>query len=455
MPRCCNCGSEDVIDDFENGRSINVCTECGTIVDDRQDFTSSGEFTGTSISDGTGHGPRTRPKWMRSDDTGPSKGLLKGKDLIDQVGRKLNLEEFIREDGKNLFEAVYEKCVKRTWEDSRTGMSLACLYVQIRKQERCISMSQICSKADGTSTLKHCGRAFKLLKTAFDIQLPPVPIIHQVDGYLQSLGFGKDVIKLALELVEILKTATVAQSRSVHHVAEVAAYYAWKNINKEKSRKVFFREFCSNFKISYNTATGSLYSEVRETLSSLAAELPWIKMSKKKTTKNDIDTHIGDILKYKTFLLQQAKQSLVNKMKDKLSEVERNGKPDDPVQQCLKEEERERLVNTSNEPGAIFRAVPKTKKKYVLDHQKMQSYHKHDVNIETETDSTVVRSESNCGECDKMSSCNISRKRSKYLDMEDEDGNLFLGSDDDTDDYILSENDVKRRKMMYAKFDKL
>ncbi|WAR22158.1 hypothetical protein MAR_016132 [Mya arenaria] len=65
-------------------------------------------------------------------------------------------------------------------------------------------------------------------------------------------------------------------------------------------------------------------------------------MSKKKTTKNDIDTHIGDILKYKTFLLQQAKQSLVNKMKDKLSEVERNGKPDDPVQQCLKEEERER-----------------------------------------------------------------------------------------------------------------
>ena len=339
----------------------------------------TGMFQGTTVSDGSCHGPKTQTKWQKTDEKAPPMTFAQGKDFIEKVVSKIQLPSYMTEEALALFEMVYNDVVKRKKESWRVGVCLACVYIQVRKHKFGIPMLKLCSLSEHRSSLKECGRALKMLKVKYNVHIEPLYMHDKVDAYLTSLGLDQHVVPKAKEMLQFIKNLDIVQNKNVEHVTNIASYFAWRSFVVNSETPFCFGIFCSKHNIKRTQELGRVYTAVRRSFKSLVQELPWVKSTKKKLHCRNFEDYIDDILKYKSFLTQKVKEL---------------------------EEHKE------HEPQAAASQV---------------------------RDEGVTRETS------------LKRKR-EWEETNSDSDDLDLGSDDDTDQYIFSEKEIKERSLVLSKY---
>ncbi|XP_060569515.1 transcription factor IIIB 50 kDa subunit-like [Ruditapes philippinarum] len=404
MDNCPVCGENSVTEDTENGRTVRVCTECGAMDNDMHELTSDDRFEGTSLSDGKAYGPRAKgtKNWMKLGSTASERHKLAGKNLITNIGNQLKVGEHIIDEACHLYEKVFDTELYNTLSDTKKAMCLACLYSSARMAHISINIRELSFFLNIEKSAKRFGAALKTLKHNHNVHLPPLDIENEAFRILSQSDLDKDIVKMGNQIIQMMQRLMVTSGRCCTSYAVPCAYYAFKASDISKYRKLTFKAFCKMFKFKL-TNKYSCRSEIEEALKAMAKELPWLKGSGVKI--DHVEVHLKDIIKYQTSLFVQTVLTAVNELEE--------------TDKQITEVDEELLLDSVT----TFRKFPKRK------HVEETS--------ENDIDTPVEKKKK------------VGKSREKQMNDDSSDiENFDLGSDDDTDQYILTPKEVKKKQKM-------
>ncbi|KAL4231679.1 Transcription factor IIIB 50 kDa subunit [Mactra antiquata] len=400
---CCSvCGENSVRDDYENGRKIRVCFECGTLANDTEDLTSDAQFEGTTITTGKSFGPHGGKAWqsMRPQ---INKGKENGKKVIRNIGQQLNFTENMIDEASELFEGVYDDELYRAFDDHKKAWCLACVYVSVRKHGYCVSIRDLGSLINIDNCINKLGTALKCLKINHNVHLPPVNVTNGIQAVFSKVELPGDVLRMTQQLMMLLQRVLVTQGRPIESCAIPCAYFAWKASDFFKNKSVSLAEFCKRFNVNDKHKLGKKC--LNDIFKMLAMEIPWIKASGQNV--KHVEPHLKDIIRYQSVLISEAVQT-------SLQDIDMSTSDKDLETEITSHEAK--LVK-------LFRRPPE-KRKY-------------DNNTDDGNDNKIKEK--------------VAKKRSNRTVNDNDDSNIEnydFGSDDDTDCYILSKAEVDERKQL-------
>jgi len=379
-------------------------------------------FQGTTISDGRGYAPKGVKSWNKDNSDQPPAGLTNGKSFITRVGKDLHFDDNMIAAVESLFENVYDKELVRTRTFKRHAMAAACLLTIGRKGKIGLSVSQMAeyiteeSKRKSMSTIAHF---LTKLRLKHDVVLPSVSSSDNVTQILQSVSMPKEVIKVAEEIVHCMEDAMITQGRPDRLLAFPAAYFGWKACYYQMKSKVNFQGFCRKYSVSMSQALSIRKREMQSVLKGMVEELPWVTGS--HPALSNMDPYIKDVLEYKKSLLLRAISTKASSM------TEHNG---------------------ANK-GAVTSEIACGNYMDELD-SPTTGVEKADENKESKNHGSVFRMKCKYGKKKKRCSDGSGPADAKCRKIRDTDSDmeneLYLGSDDDTDQYIISPEEVAERK---------
>lgn len=329
-----------------------------------------------------------------------------GTELIAKIGNQINVGDSVIAEASHLYEKVYETELHYCQNDRKKAMCLACLYSAARMNKVPINIRALGFFLNIKGSAKKFASALNILKGKHSVHLPAVNIESETWGVLSHSGLSNEVIKTTQQLMLIMQRALITTGRTLICVAVPCSYYAYKASDVFKYKKLNFKAFCKKFGFKL-TLKYVCKPEIENTLKAMAKELPWMKGSGIDT--KHIEIYIKDIIKYQSFLFTQAIMTAVSHIEEVNEDI---GKPE---------------IDTSKEPGFVFRKFPKRDR----------------------------------DEADKKDDVTSTKKKAKQTVKEekvfDAAGNssglesFDLGSDDDTDNYILPMKEVMLKKELQMK----
>ncbi|XP_045189443.2 transcription factor IIIB 50 kDa subunit-like [Mercenaria mercenaria] len=414
METCPVCGEKAVTEDIENGQKVRVCTECGAMDSDMQELTSADQFEGTTISDGNCYGPAGGKRWMKTTSSCAERNKALGKKLITNIGIQLKVGDVITKEACQLYERVYDNELHNTLVDSKKTMCMACLYSSARMHKFSINIRELGFFLNIKNSARRFGSALKCLKHKYNVHLPPIDIQNEAYRVLSQSDLPGDIVKTANQILSIMQRAMITTGRCCMSYAVPCAYFAFKASDIAAHWRLTFKAFCKKFNFRKTLKYGCK-PEVEKTLKAMAKELPWVKGLDVEVDR--VEVHIKDIIKYQSSLFAQAVLTAVNEMEDTDKEV------------------TEVCPDMIEDPGYIFRSCPKRKqaeeKTGSGDTEGLPAEKKQKIKSEKRAERDF----------DKQYSGNSSGLES-----------FDLGSDDDTDHYILSSKEVMIKKEVNKRF---
>lgn len=334
------------------------------------------------------------------------KHKILGAELIAKIGSQINVGDNVIAEACHLYEKVYETELHYSQNDRRKAMCLACLYASARINKIPINIRALGFFLNMKDAAKKFASALNILKGKHNVHLPAFNIESETWGLLSNSGLSNEVIKTTQQLMLIMQKALITTGRTLICVAVPCSFYAYKASDIFKYKKLTFKAFCEKFGLKRNLKY-SCKPEIIKTLEAMAKELPWMKGPGIDT--KHIEIYIKDIIKYQSFLFNQAILTAISHIEEVNEDT---GKPE---------------LDTSKEPGFVFRKFPKRDR----------------------------------DEADKKDDVTSSKKKAKHSvkreKVFDAAGNssglesFDLGSDDDTDYYIVSMKEVMLKKEVQIK----
>lgn len=362
---------------------------------------------GTTITQGQCFGPKGGRPWMNV------KSQLKKekencKKVIRSTSNHLHFTEDMIEEALELMEKVYDNelyrrpsCVKKAW-------CLVCIYVSARHHGYSLTMQDLSSFLDIDNGVVKFAAALKSLKLNYDVHVTSVGVSDDIYYLLSHSGLSADVLHMTQKLIMLLQRLMITQGRPILPCVVTCAYFAWKSSDFMTNKKVSVAAFCKMFKL--NNKVSSRKGEIEKAFKKMAMEIPWVKAS--GLNIKHVEPHLNDIIKYQSLLISEAVRSALSTVDDQSNDAEDESSTDDiHVAKTFRKPTRKRLAKCMDEEN--------------------------DGCIEINGKLPRERHKSKHDEDDK--------------DTIDENSDLViidLGSDDDTDLYILSEKEVEERSKL-------
>ncbi|KAH3789570.1 transcription factor IIIB 50 kDa subunit-like [Dreissena polymorpha] len=438
MKICKTCGEGSIIEETEDGKTFSVCTDCGTLDNETPELTSEQQFRGTTITDGNFSGLKNGCKRFNRKQKGFEKWHTDGKLLIAKVGAQMKLNENMIEGAQGHFELVFNDLF-RTSTNYKQAMCIACLFVETRNSGRAIRLIDLCNCLNEANLLSKCSKAVYYLRSIRNVQIKEPSVDDKVEHFLQGVGMDQGIIELTKQVMDVVVDGFLSEGRSIHLTVICAGYFAWHARTTGSLLSKTFKKYCDKFGFTNSTYLNERKQEVKHFLVSLAKELPWMS-NKDKIRASD---HINDIIKNKSYLLVKAKLTKTEVIKRKLETDVNNTNIIDPtvgsqsaidvgsdtnkssvVQRAAKK--RKYMESQIEQPSMVFRNCPRTA-------QSRHSRRSHDGHPDKDSGDQLTS-------CVPENGCNDSEE-------------IDLGSDDDTDIYILNPDEVLQRKEALNKFE--
>ena len=317
------------------------------------------------------------------------------------------------EYARQLYNRVFDEKVRRYSLESKKALSVCCIYVTARENNYAVTVRDLSRFLEMKKGVHRFGCMLKLLRTEFDIRVKDVGPALEAYNFLSKINFPLSLIKVTQRLLQLMEMSCITAGKSMTLAIIAAAFTAWKCNDPVKNKSVGLKQFCKMFSITYGKQAQKRKNEIYEVLKALALQIPWVGY------RNDIDDlnveyHLKDILDFQQTLLQNAISAAVCEFREAENQKDEAKSDADTDKEC-----------------AHF--LPCSKR------------------IKTEgVVSTGESSQSSSNVGSNSGSTNSPRK--KDIPFSDDDDYYFdLGSEDDTDDYILKSHEVEL-KQWKAKF---
>lgn len=334
-------------------------------------------------------------------------GKQVGCKLVKNIGKLLKFRDDMIDCATQLYIRVYNEKVHHCRLETKKALSVCCVYITARQNNYGITVRDLARFLDTDKGMKKFGAMIKLLKKEYNIFVKDVGLGSEAYNILSKAGFSPDLIKRTERLLLLLQELLIVSGKSRTLVIIAAAFVAWKcqdpieNIGKVKT-------FCRQFNFIYCKSVVARKKEIYDVLLKLANQIPWIKNDGEKT----VEHHLNDILEFQQSLKQQAVAAAVSEFK---SDMEKNDT---------------RSLEHVEDYGPFLPPIMKKSKV-------------------TRQDDTGASTHSNSSAA-KEGNLHSKTGKDDAVFSSDEDEEIFdLGSNDDTEDYIIREEELKEYKEKY------
>ncbi len=259
VARCPVCGSTNII--FDSERSVYVCTDCGTVLEERmvdqgpewRAFTpeerekrsrvgspitptvhDKGLSTVIDWRDKDAFGRRLEPKkrleilrWRKWQirtriQSSMDRNLAQAMNELDRIASQLNLPRSVREEAA----VIYRKAVERGLVRGRSIESVmaAAIYAACRRLKIPRTLDEIATYTK--SGRKDVARCYRLLLRELTVQVPIADPIDYVPRIGALLGLSGNVLKRAAEILRKAKEKGITAGKDPAGLAAAAIYIA-------------------------------------------------------------------------------------------------------------------------------------------------------------------------------------------------------------------------------------
>ena len=367
-------------------------------------FQASGE---TGRSNGYGSEANTYAKFhMKAKPIDP-KGLQMGKQLIRSIGNMFKFREDMIDYATDLFCKVYQEKLLRGKIETKKALCACCIYITARDNDYGITVRDISKFLDMKKGVQRFGAMLKLLKSEYNVSVKEVGPGLEAYNLLSKAGFPVDLIKVSQRILELLQQLWIVTGKSRTLVIIASAYFAWKCKDIVNNRNVGIKKFCKLFNFTFGKPVRDRKNEMYDVLKKLALQIPWVKTNDKNI---NVEYYLNDILEFQQGLQQQAISAAVAEFRDQM-EPGKGG------------------LDNKEELGPFLPPSFKESKLKVEDDSVEQT-----------------KSSARKEDLPQM----YSRNKPKDMFASDDDEYWHdLGSEDDTDDYIITEEEFRCCKAKY------
>lgn len=419
---CPLCNTPSVIEEEENGQVHHVCMECGHILQERAILAAeapqeNGTTTGRYNSD-----QNTHSKW-NSGKGYVSEGRKIGCEFLKTMATMFRFPKEMLEYATDLFVKVYKEKVRYFSLDTKQALCVSCIYVTARDNNYGITVRDLDRFLDFNKGVQKFGAMLKLLKQEYDIHVKDVGSSLEVYNLLSKVDFPLDLIKKTQKILSLLEDLWLVSGKSKTLVIIAAAFVARKCDDPVKNREKM-AAFCRMFKFKQTRALNERKNEIYETLRKLASRIPWIKQNE----EIKVEYHLDEILEFQLSLKQTAIASAVSEFK---LAMEQENNTDNKTLENNTRMDLKRSLEHVKEYGPFL--PPKSK---LSRHSKSNKSHE------------TAHSGSPHGK-DFLRLRSLANRDSMFSSDEEDEVHFDLGSEDDTEDYIIHESKLKDCKMKY------
>lgn len=334
-------------------------------------------------------------------------------------------------DAESLYERVYPSELSNTSNFIRHCMASACLLTVGRQNSIGLSVPKMASHIPTKPSNKSIPKitlCLRKLRENYDVVHPNISLSDNIGQILQQAGMSMNVIKLSEKIAQCMEKALLTQGRPGNVLAFPVAYFAWHSCNFQANSKETFPQFCKKFGVKVTNTLFCRKTEIQNLLEAMVKELPWVSPD----TKN-IYPYIADALQYESSLLSKAIETKVSSVESK-AEVSQNDKENDEITNDVicNDNSEISVTKTEQEVTPVFKLPEKggdIKDKSIV-FRKCPRKRRRNVDVDM----------------------NIPRKI-RAMDSDDSGDEILLGSDDDTDQYIVSAEEVKERNKVMKLYD--
>ena len=316
----------------------------------------------------------------------------------------------------DLFVKVYSEKVRNFGLDTKQALCVCCIYVTARENDYGITVRDLDQFLNFNKGVQKFGAMLKLLKLEFNIHVKDVGSNLEVYNLLSKANFPLNLIKKTQKILSLLEDLWLVTGKSKTLVIIAAAFIAWKCEDPIKNREKM-PAFCRQFNFKSTRSLNERKKEIYDTLQKLASQIPWIK----NKDEIKVEFHIDEILEFRNSLRQTAITSAVCNFKMAM---------DEGVKQEMEEEKNDK-TNLKRSLENVKEYGPFLPKRSRLSDPPKSNNH-----------SAPPHSK----EFHRLHS----RGNPEAIFSSDEDEVHFdLGSDDDTEDYIIREEKLKDCKLKF------
>ena len=403
-------------------------------------------------------------KKARTDPQGKRCGAI----LIRRIGNLFKFRKDMTEHAIDLYNRVYHEKILHCSMDSKKVLAVTCIYVTARENDYGITVKNLARFLDDINKGVHkFGRMLKLLHSEYNISVKDIGPGLEAYTLLSSVNFPPHLIKKTQTLLQLLQMSWIITGRSRMNIIIASAYTVWKSDDLLNNKRVGLETFCKKFKLYYGRSVSSRKAEIYEVLKAMALQIPWVKCN--KDSEVNVEHHLNDILTFQHTLLQNAiaaaelecrEAETVNDEHDSKEIVERNA-------QHVSKEIVER--NAQHDSKEIVERNAQHDSKEIVErnalHDSKEIVHRnaqHDSKEIVEKNAQHVSEELEIKIAHHVQLFKRKKQKKKYSNMktsklssprmkdigssDDENGTFDLGSEDDTDLYILEPHEVELKQ---------
>lgn len=259
VAKCPACGSTNII--FDSERSVYVCTDCGTVLEERmvdqgpewRAFTpeerekrsrvgspitptvhDKGLSTVIDWRDKDAFGRRLEPKkrleilrWRKWQirtriQSSMDRNLAQAMNELDRIASQLNLPRSVREEAAVIYRKAVEKGLVRG--RSIESVMAAAIYAACRRLKIPRTLDEIATFTK--SGRKDVARCYRLLLRELTVQVPIADPIDYVPRIGALLGLSGNVLKRAAEILRRAKEKGITAGKDPAGLAAAAIYIA-------------------------------------------------------------------------------------------------------------------------------------------------------------------------------------------------------------------------------------
>ena len=368
-------------------------------------------------------------KW-NSDKERVSEGRKIGCEFLKTMGTMFRFPNVMLEYATNLFVKVYTEKVRHFSLDAKQALCVCCIYVTARDNNYGITVRDLDRFLDINKGIQKFGAMLKLLKLEFNIHVKDVGSNLEVYNLLSKVDFPHDLIKKTQKILSLLEDLWLVSGKSKTLVIIAAAFVAWKCDDPVKNREKM-AAFCRMFKFKQTRALNERKNEIYETLHKLASQIPWIKQK----DEIKVEYYLDEILEFQNSLKQTAIAVAVSKFK--LAMEQENNTKNNLENKNLENNSRKALKRSLEHVEEYGPFLPPSSK---------ASARRSKSNKSEET----AHSGSSHGK-DFLRLHTRGNPETMFSSDDEDEVHFDLGSEDDTEDYIIREENLKDCKMKYLK----
>ena len=350
-------------------------------------------------------------KWNKTKEFIPE-GRQIGCEFIKTMATMFKFPKEMFEYATQLYVKVYNKKVRHCQLDTKQALCVCCIYVTARDNDYGITVRDLDRFLDFNKGVQKFGAMLKLLKVDYNIQVKDVGPGLEAYNLLSRVNFPLHLIKKTQKILQLLQDLWLVSGRSRALVIIATAFLVWKCNDPVKNRGQM-TTFCRMFKFKHGRPLNERKNEIYKTLHKLASQIPWIKHE----DEIKVEYHLDEILEFQESLKRTATAAAVGEFKLAM-------KQEDNCRNNLKRS----LENVENYGPFL---PPESKR-------------------------SKLSKSSNTDESGHSGSCHSkdhlwthSRHPEGIFSSDEDEMNFDLGSEDDTEDYIIQEKKLKDCKVKY------